>query len=78
MTDLKTLKDLETKGILAVGEHDRAISEYDLRQEAIKWIKYFNERKIKSICGTCSDWHQCSAKQFINFFNITEEDLKEW
>ena len=74
MTDLKTLNDI-------VFDHpDQYGSDIkmELRQEAIKWIKYFNERKIKSICGTCSDWHQCSAKQFINFFNITEEDLKEW
>ena len=74
MTDLKTLKDLETKGILAVGEHDRAISEYDLRQEAIKWIKQLNfERDI----GAINSEEKLILRNWMkHFFNITEEDLK--
>jgi len=37
-----------------------------IRQEAIKWVKYYEDDK-KGLMREC----------FMEFFNITEEDLKE-
>ena len=71
MKELKTLKDLETrkevkqlmkeKNILINGY----ISRYDLKQEAIKWIKADGEYLVKDT----KTW-------IMLFFNIKKEDLK--
>ena len=61
---LKTLKDIihkETK------EHHEFLDVKELKQEAIKWVK--------SIGNGISKYY---LKEWIKeFFNITEEDLKE-
>ncbi len=60
--ELKTLKDLFK---YEVNGNDFRVEARELRQEAIKWIKafYLNEGLDK--------W-----RNFMIFFDITEEDLK--
>ena len=63
---LKTIKDLYWFDL-----HDRkgycnqVINIEDLKKEVIKWVKDFRERKDEI-------WES----DFMNFHNITEEDLK--
>ena len=82
---LKTLKDLSKYKVGNMGDDGdpdirfiqsnsgTAIFIEELRQEAIKWIKK---------CGCLTNWNsrdwQCcdGCKRFIDFFNITESDLK--
>lgn len=61
MTELKTLKDMRTDE----DDVDNAFFESELRAEAIKWIKFYNKNHEFSRCYALMD-----------FFNITEEDLK--
>jgi len=64
MTDLKTLKDLESEYIDCENACNYIFTE--LRAEAIKWVKEINESIIEP-----------SVQDFIkDFFNLTEEDLK--
>jgi hypothetical protein len=37
----------------------------ELKQEAIKWVKYYKLRRLKT-----------PERAFMAFFNLTEEDLK--
>jgi len=75
---LKTLKEME--GFYPSIIHGQAFAQSDkneegttgnfilrnrLKQEAIKWVKYF--RMVRS---------KAQQHAFMNFFNITEEDLK--
>ena len=67
--ELKTLKDL--KGYYESIISDRCVSMKELKAEAVKWVKncecrrpYWGSKK----CESC--W------RFINFFNLTEDDLK--
>ena len=66
---LKTLKDLW--GMKEDNRRPRAfiISDFkdELKQEAIKWVEHLHNRAM-DFRGV-EDW-------IINFFNITEEDLK--
>jgi len=87
MTELKTLKDLpkeERNVVKELMEYDR-MAEYiievvnvtELKHEIIKWIKDRNKvidnpnisREIKLIA-------MGAIRDFTDFFNITEEDLK--
>ena len=61
---LKTLKDIEEKGI---AEGDVENFKIKLKEEAIKWVK---ERGVR--CGICTGW-----EDFMEFFNITEDELKD-
>ena len=61
MSNLKTLKDI------AINPYDVQIR-IDMRKEAIKWVK-----QIRSI-GI--DRKYTMENDFMNFFNITSEDLK--
>lgn len=78
---LKTLKDLEKETNLTAQEYGD--SSYwaenlasDLRQEAIKWIK--EHRKNLSDFPFASKFGYSEGEGwFKNFFNLTEEDLKE-
>jgi hypothetical protein len=67
MTELKTLKDIET-GIDHNGfTQNHLISIFELKQEVIKWIK-----------GDLAlfEFGSPTWKFIMHFFNITEEDLK--
>lgn len=68
MTELKTLKDIFEREFDA-GELDSgeciSILEEDIKQEAIKWVKFMKKRGSKP-----------SFLWLNHFFNITEDDLK--
>jgi len=60
---LKTLKDLRTLDL---------DSETELKAEAVKWVKKYKNSKAKlHFYGDIK-----VAEAFMEFFNITEEDLK--
>ena len=61
---LKTLKDLEEKFEFLTGDINMVISE-KLKKEAIKWVKAFDKMGETITC-----------LRFIDFFNITEDELK--
>jgi len=74
---LKTLKEITTP-ILKLKDHRIdlcwAVSKQDLRAEAIRWVKYLNgmpksDANHKRIAREQKKW-------IINFFNLTEEDLR--
>lgn len=65
---LKTLKDIETWQIESLSriEGGRPIDYDEVKKEAIKWVQYFRKGfRIKMTEG-----------DFMDFHNITEEDLK--
>ncbi len=69
MTELKTLKGLEEKGLLNGYTHGEfsLVHVPKLKAEAIKWVKEAKEK-----FGNHED-----VVYFIkHFFNLTEEDLK--
>lgn len=70
---LKTLKDIEyivCNDSRCIGDdHCESISRYNLKQEAIN-----NLRSIKWIRKEIKD--HILFKMWLDFFNITEEDLK--
>ena len=75
-SELKTLKDLELYGDVDKTKYEN-VSSVELRQEAIKWIKYGfkqiyelegDEKNILCVKG--------GIDSFKRFFNITEEDLE--
>jgi len=66
MTELKTLKDLKVE-IIRKEPFALCYSEHELRREAIKWVKVYNNKYGGNE----------SIQEFIKyFFNLTEEDLK--
>jgi len=79
--ELKTLKDL-----MESEEHPFEFSALDLsielKAEAVKWVKEWERQKseINREDGEFSDkrWLvlEGKIKSFVNFHNITEEDLK--
>ncbi len=81
MTKLKTLNDLREKGIWLSEEDTEAI-----KQEAIKWVKdidlqlkEFEHMQGQVVKNEFVDKVQgliATRMWIINFFNITEEDLK--
>ena len=56
---LKTLKDIGDKSLLLVWRKE-------IKEEAIKWIKWYHRHKRMPIRDFA---------QWVEFFNITEEDL---
>jgi len=69
MSELKTLKDI--KGIYSNGNNqlgEKHIHFYDLRSEAIKWVKS-NDPLLNDCDGAVDDWIK-------HFFNLREEELK--
>ena len=73
MTDLKTLKDIsiQYKKNMADCVKDTAKwMEFDIKAEAIKWVKALDLEKDK--------WNYClhHVEWIKNFFNLTEEDLQ--
>jgi hypothetical protein len=69
MTELRTLKDIDSLASSSdtIGKNlINSIEEnyrFSIKQEAIKWVK---------LCGR---WN-IDVRIFMDFFNITEEDLK--
>ena len=63
--ELKTLEDMQL-GYEGYPPEDENIRK-ELRQEAIKWVKKQKE---------CGDEFVFAVEEFMDFFNITEEDLK--
>lgn len=95
MVELETLKDLVSFGVdysLESGGKSLAlVSDYDLKQEAIKWIKDIRLTTIGSgcICGNFEFPNSASdnlpetesnastlIRWIMHFFNISEEDLE--
>ena len=70
---LKTLKDIEIGCKHCLGAW---VSSEKLKQEAIKWVKK-HSAKEKDCCWN-KPISECwgMGKDWIDFFNITEEDLK--
>lgn len=67
MSELKTLKDLPVF-IYNVSD-ERKVQIKVLRQEAIKWIKFYRSTRAE-----IDLWKEYAL---IDFFNITDEELKE-
>jgi hypothetical protein len=76
-TELKTLKDIEHNKIMIdetirngkVIDHELFISQKLLKQEAIKWVKFYSK--------DLEDENAQFIRMWIwKFFNLTEEDLK--
>ena len=77
MTELKTLKDIENK--VPLGKDILRVSSYDLKQEAIKWVKDRESKMLTSARGGIkyNNWAITGQIEFIKiFFNLTPEDLK--
>lgn len=84
LSELKTLKDFE-EHICNIDECCRGDLYYNLKQEAIKWIKEMIDTKNKEFCKiSLSHFPDLSMIRSIentiewikHFFNITEEDLQ--
>ena len=79
MTQLKTLKDLETnldrkcafEGIELVHIHNFL---RQLKAEAVKWAKYYKEKS--TLIHPNNEIAFGVLVIFLNFFNISESDLK--
>ena len=84
MTELKTLKDLVMDKDTCPSSQSEWVDFDELRQETIKRIKEkFMGNSTHGNCCSCTDcrnYHddcKCDIiKEFKDFFNITEEDLK--
>ena len=89
MNELKTLKDLEEDPIV-MRHCNHVVSSYDLKQEAIKWVKPCDWSKFWKWCKKTKgftyedvwDKKNINPIKFIEawieyFFNITEGDLKK-
>ena len=77
MTELKTLKDIELWECEACGSN--IMSRDDLKAEAVKWVK--DRMKVKNGLSLITETSKLRAEgminDFIDFFNLTKEDLKE-
>jgi hypothetical protein len=77
MVELKTLKDIVAKETVK-GTFDLVWTQ-DLRAEAIKWIKHYEE-KIDNQIADLNNYEQSEHEAVIafikHFFSITEADLK--
>ena len=82
MTELRTLKDLDwdinesyfkaNPEVIELREKridEMAIGIKELKQEAIKWVKFLD---TKIITSGSPMWRS----EFMDFFNLTEEDLR--
>ena len=75
MSKLKTLKDIEP---FHCYECEGNINPENLKYEAVKWIKHWKkheyDKRTKPLKYDLAFVNRISA--FIEFFNLTEEDLK--
>jgi len=65
--ELKTLKELGTDN------DDRLVWKILLKQEAIKWIKKYTTLSKDRVRFKVKEF---GFREFMNFFNITDEDLE--
>ena len=79
---MKTLKDIDGTDFVWYNQNQKEIPERevcvsDLRQEAIRWFKYFESDDYFEDMNEFSTSDPNEVSGFIkHFFNITEEDLK--
>ena len=76
VVELKTLKGFHKE---VIGIEDKMINETKLRAEAVKWYKEFEKGREDSLGIKMyeeADKLECLMGFIINFFNLTEEDLK--
>jgi hypothetical protein len=79
---MKTLKDL-IKDVYVddFGTDEQYAFEKDIRQAAIEWVNHIeeeveNHRKLTHGFEGITQWDYAQVEWIINFFNLTEEDLK--
>jgi len=75
MTKLKTLKDLKQymcENHIKKGLWHRAVTKEELKAEAVKWVKFRFKGEVfeDHVTG------ELGINNFMEFFNLTEEDLK--
>lgn len=71
---MKTLKDLP---VIMMDEADPTVYVEDLRKEAIKWVKELRKPVHTSEDDYYYYGNRRAADKLQEFFNITEEDLKD-
>jgi len=78
ITELKTIQDIEG---IALSPREKQVENYlkeQIKLEAIKWVK--DRMKVKNGLTLITDTSKLKAEgminDFIDFFNLTEEDLK--
>ena len=78
MSKLKTLKDLEEVKFMGLHPADENIFRNqfskELKQEAIKWVKFFEDEETNSEGAKMINVGR--MKSLIDFCNLTEKDLK--
>ena len=87
MSELKTLKDIYGRSYqdCHCGEYNEGCNSClrkDIKAEAVKWVKHSIELQkkdfVKNVIPTIFQKQQSAVQsEFMNFFNLTEEDLKE-
>ena len=77
MSELKTLKEVENAAGKDGIEDDLIIFRYDIRSEAIKWVKEYEAMKLpENIPKEVRDYGKDMTVDFIkHFFNIDDEDI---
>jgi hypothetical protein len=72
--ELKTLKDLDKNWIKGDGRLESEIRWYksQIRAEAVKWVKELIGQDIQED----NSKNEVSVAHFIDFFNLTKEDLE--
>jgi len=76
---MKTLKDLGKGRVKDEDFNDTYFLVSELKQKAIKWVKEYQEEEIINMnAGRMTVGHYWKGKRvaLMDFFNLTEEDLK--
>ena len=68
---LKTVKDIKKKASM------NSVEIEDIKKEAIKWVKKFKELEAKAVPRYVEYMWGNTAKQFMEFHNITDAELEE-
>ena len=81
-TELKTLKEMRTKFFASpvtilsdktpIHWGEEGIELQDLRAEAIRWVKHFDEDRVNYTTGEKTG----ATATLMKFFNLTEEDVE--
>ena len=78
---MKTLKSLELKPrIIRLPDGEVVVKVFpiiaELRAEAIKWAKYYKFQKEGTLYGDGFREYKGKFEATMNFFNLTDEDIK--